>query len=110
MSIGLERDQSVVVGLPGARTTQTLLAAIVFDPLRDVQIRLDGNASPIDGEEGIEDDDTELYGVRAELSYALAAWLGVRVGYGFSYQRDGDGVARHLFTLGLDVTYPIHVY
>jgi hypothetical protein len=109
ISLGLSRDQTVVVGLSGARTAQTLSAATVFDRLGPVRIRLEGNASLIDHVRGSQGRDTQLYGSRAEASYAITTWLFARANYDFFYERDGDSVTRHIVTLALDFIYPIHV-
>jgi hypothetical protein len=111
VSVGLERNRQVVVGLPGARITQTAAAAAVFDPLTALRVRLEGGVSFIEGnDEGTQGDDTQVYTAGAEVTYVIVTGVALRAGYRFSYERDGDAITRHLFTIGVDFSYPIHVY
>jgi opacity protein-like surface antigen len=110
-SVAFERNRQVVVGLSGARITQTASAAAVFDPLAALRVRLDAGVSFIEGnDQGTEGDDTQVYSAGAEVSYVIVTGVAVRVGYRFSYERDGDAISRHLVTIGFDFTYPVHVY
>jgi hypothetical protein len=79
-----------------------------YEPIRLLQL----NAEPI-FRRVIRDnrDDTFVYELRLGATYRLTRWMTVGAEYLFRFQdRQADEITRNIFSIGLNLTYPIRVY
>jgi hypothetical protein len=104
------RSQGIAAGLSGAQDTDNVSATLTFQPLRELQVGLNGSflrATPTEGGGSA----TTVYAVGTSASYQLTAWMWARAGYTFSLQEQGSQeIRRHTVTVGLDFSYPIRLY
>lgn len=107
-SLAYAHSEGFVIGQAGTVTTDTGSGSIAFEPLRLLQVSVGPAVTKLSG--GTTTRDTTTYGVTAAASYQILRWLAARANYNFFYQdQTGPAIRRNVFTLSLDVTYPVRV-
>jgi hypothetical protein len=105
------RSQDIVSGRTGAQTIDTVAASLGWQALRELNVSLAPRFSYVSAESD-PSGDTRVYSVVLRAVYRLTEWLSARAEYNFVYQDEevGGDIVRHVFSLSLDLAYPIRVH
>jgi hypothetical protein len=109
LSIAYLRDQSIVAGLAGARTTDQFTAGLGLELARSLDVGLAGSVARVSGQADPEATDTTLYSAGVRASYRLSPWAKVDVSYRFALEENGETISRHVVAVSVDFGFPIRI-